>query len=146
MLYYSELLKYKNRLTKGNFFISSDNTIFDNIKFAYKQLYPYYKYKISPEWLEENLLIIGCRGNTSFDNAIIASPFFEREDFNNFVNNVNISNKYEVNMAERFPFISKMNKIYDNYQLYINEKMPSKWHFETFKNPELYYITLHFKH
>ena len=85
MLYYSELLKYKNRLTKGNFFISSDNTIFDNIKFAYKQLYPYHKYKISPEWLEENLLIIGCRGNTSFDNAIIASPFFERKDFNNFV-------------------------------------------------------------
>lgn len=34
LLYYSELLKYRNRLNKGNFFITSDKKIFENISFA----------------------------------------------------------------------------------------------------------------
>ena len=139
LLYYSELLKYKNRLNKGNFFITSDECLFNNIKFAYKQLYPYSKYIISPTYLEENIVIIGCRGNTAFDNPIIASPFFDENKFKELKNNI------KVDMSSRFPLISKMNILYDEYQKYINEKMPTKWHFEIFKNPEMYYITLHFK-
>ena len=139
LLYYSELLKYKNRLNKGNFFITSDKTLYNNIKFAYKQLYPYSKYIIEPTYLEENLVIIGCRGNTSFDNPIIASPFLEETDFSNLRAGI------IADMSQRFPFISKMNILYDGYQKYIKEKMPTKWHFEIFKNPEMYYITLHFK-
>lgn len=145
LLYYSELLKYKNRLNKGNFFITSTVEIFNNIKFAFKQLYPYQKYLVSRDILEDNILIIGCRGNTSFDNPIIASPFFEEDNYNLFLNSNNLIFNPRADTSEHFPLISKMNKVYDNYQLYINEKMPNKWHFEVFKNPEMYYICLHFK-
>ena len=41
--------------------------------------------------------------------------------------------------------MEKMNHLYDNYQLYINEKVPQKWHLEVFSNTKLYYIILHFK-
>ena len=30
--------------------------------------------------------------------------------------------------------MEKMNHLYDNYQLYINEKMPQKWHFKLYIN------------
>ena len=81
LLYYSELLKYKNRLNKGNFFITSDDKIFENIKFAAKQLNKYKKYKVSSKWLEENLIIIGAKGCMNFDNPIIASPFIDYKDY-----------------------------------------------------------------
>lgn len=95
------------------------------------------------EWLEENILIIGCRGNTAFDNPIVASPFFNENEYENYLERYNLSSNPRVKLDGRFPMISKMNKIYDTYQLFINEKMPDKWHFEVFKNPEMYYITLH---
>lgn len=146
LLYYSELLKYKNRLTKGNFFITSDNLIFENIKFAAKQLNKFKKYKVPSEWLEENLIIIGARGCMNFDNPIIASPFINYNDYQSFLKERNIDDRYEtklVNSGSSWPIMAKMRKHYDNYQLYLNEKMPSKWHFEKFLYPEMFYITLH---
>lgn len=146
LLYYSELLKYKNRLNKGNFFITSDNMIFDNIKFAAKQLNKYNKYKVPHEWLEENLIIIGAKGCMNFDNPIIASPFIDYNDYQLFLKTKGIDDRYEtklVGSGSSWPIMVKMRKHYDNYQLYLNEKMPSKWHFEKFLYPEMFYITLH---
>lgn len=146
LLYYSELLKYKNRLNKGNFFITSDNKIFENIKFAAKQLNRYNKYKVPSGWLEENLIIIGAKGCINFDNPIIASPFIKYEDYQQFLKEKNINDNYETKLVgskSSWPIMAKMRKHYDNYQLYLNEKMPLKWHFEKFLYPEMFYITLH---
>ena len=148
LLYYSELLKYKNRLNKGNFFITSDNTIFDNIKFAMKQLYPYKKYKVPSEWLEENIIIIGAKGTMNFDNPIIVSPFIEDYEYHQFLKNKGIFDNYKLTLkgsGSSWPVMAKMRKHYDNYQLYLNEKMPLKWHFEKFLYPEMFYIAIHLK-
>jgi hypothetical protein len=85
LLYYSELLKYKNRLNKGNFFITSNEKIFNNIKFAAKQLNKYKKYKVSPDVLEENIIIIGAKGCINFDNPIMAVPFINYSEYRNFL-------------------------------------------------------------
>ena len=146
LLYYSELLKYKNRLNKGNFFITSDDKVFDNIKFAARQLNKYKKYKVSSKWLEENLIIIGAKGCMNFDNPIIASPFIDYKDYQQFLKERGIDDRYEtklVGSGSSWPIMAKMRKHYDNYQLYLNEKMPLKWHFEKFLYPEMFYITLH---
>jgi hypothetical protein len=146
LLYYSELLKYKNRLSKGNFFITSDKDIFSNIKFAYRQINNYNKYIVSPEYLEENLIIIGAKGCMNFDNPIIACPFIDYDDFYSFLDINNIDREHElklINTGSSWPVVSYMRKHYDNYQRYLNEKMPLKWHFEIFKYPEMFYITLH---
>lgn len=148
LLYYSELLKYKNRLNKGNFFITSDDKIFENIKFAAKQLNKYKKYKVSSNWLEENLIIIGAKGCMNFDNPIIASPFIDYKDYQQFLRERDIDDRYETKLTgsgSSWPIMAKMRKHYDNYQLYLNEKMPLKWHFEKFLYPEIFYITLHLK-
>lgn len=142
LLYYSELLKYKNRMNKGNFFITSDNKIFNNIKFAAKQLNNYKKYKIESSYLEENLIIIGAKGYVNFDNPIIAVPFINSNDYNTFIKDrIN----FQINQSSSWPVMSYMRKEYDNYQLFLNEKMPLKWHFEIFNYPEMFYITLHLK-
>ncbi len=146
LLYYSELLKYKNRLNKGNFFITSDKEIYNNIKFAAKQLNKFWKYKAPLEWLEENIIIIGAKGCMNFDNPIIASPFIDKKEYTSFLKTKNIDDNYQlalVNSGSSWPIMSKMRKHYDNYQLYLNEKMPDKWHFEKFLYPEMFYITLH---
>lgn len=146
LLYYSELLKYKNRLNKGNFFITSDDIVFDNIKFAMKQLYPYKKYKVPSSWLEENIIIIGAKGTMNFDNPIIASPFINEYDYQRFLKNKGILDNYNLILkgsGTSWPIMSKMRKHYDNYQLYLNEKMPQKWHFEKFLYPEMFYIAIH---
>lgn len=146
LLYYSELLKYKNRLNKGNFFITSDDKVFENIKFAAKQLNKYNKYKVPSEWLEENLIIIGAKGCMNFDNPIIASPFIDYKNYQQFLKERGIDDRYEtklVGSGSSWPIMAKMRKHYDNYQLYLNEKMPLKWHFEKFLYPEMFYITLH---
>lgn len=146
LLYYSELLKYKNRLNKGNFFITSDDKIFNNIKFAAKQLNKYNKYKVPSTWLEENLIIIGAKGCMNFDNPIIASPFIDYNDYQTFLAERGIKDNYEtklVGSGTSWPIMAKMRNHYDNYQLYLNEKMPLKWHFEKFLYPEMFYITLH---
>lgn len=146
LLYYSELLKYKNKMNKGNFFITSNEKIFDNIKFAAKQLNHFKKYKVSKDILEENLIIIGAKGTVNFDNPIIAAPFIDYKDYKNFLisKNIDLENKLFLNGSKSsWPVMSKMRKEYDNYQLYINEKMPQKWHFEKFLYPEMFYITLH---
>ena len=146
LLYYSEILKYKNRLNKGNFFITSDKDIFDNIKFAATQLNKFNKYFIDPINLEENIIIIGAKGCVNFDNPIIAVPFINEYDYNSFLLNKGIfENKELVLKGSKscWPIMAKKRKEFDNYQLYINEKMPSKWHFESFLYPEMYYITLH---
>jgi hypothetical protein len=143
LLYYSELIKYWNRLNRGNFFITSDEIIFNNIGFAFKQLQKYDKYKVNENILPKNIIIIGAKGMTSFDNPIIASPFIDEIDYKNFLNKNKLSNFYQLDMKKRFPIMEKMNHLYDNYQLYINEKMPQKWHFEIFSNTKYYYIILH---
>ena len=145
LLYYSELLRYWNRLNRGNFFITSNNIIYDNINFAFKQLQKYFKFKVDKSILPENTIIIGAKGMTSFDNPIIASPFFDSDNYKNFLQDNKLSDFYQLNMSKRFPIMEKMNHLYDNYQLYINEKMPQKWHFEKFKNTNFYYIVLHIK-
>ena len=148
LLYYSELLKYKNRLNKGNFFITSDDMIYDNIKFAMKQLYPYKKYKVPKEWLEENIIIIGAKGTMNFDNPIIASPFIEEYDYQRFLKGKGIFDNYKLTLkgsGTSWPVMCKMRKHYDNYQLYLNEKMPQKWHFEKFLYPEMFYLAIHLK-
>lgn len=145
LLYYSELLRYWNRLNKGNFFISSDDTIFNNINFAFKQLQKFEKYKTSNFILPEDIIIIGAKGMTSFDNSIIVSPFIDKNDYKLFLNEHKLSDFYISDMKKRFPIMEKMNHLYDNYQLYINEKMPTKWYFEKFKNTKMYYIVLHLK-
>jgi len=146
LLYYSELLKYKNRLNKGNFFITSVPKIYKEIKFAAKQLNHYNKYLVSTEWLEENLIIIGAKGCMNFDNPIIASPFIDYTDYSSFLVEKNISDYYDLKLVgsgSSWPIMAKMRQKYDNYQLYLNEKMPLKWHFEKFLYPEMFYITLH---
>lgn len=148
LLYYSELLKYKNRLNKGNFFITSNEKIFDNIKFAAKQLNKFKKYKVSSEVLEENIIIIGAKGSVNFDNPIIAAPFINYSDYRNFLLNKGISLENDLILSgskSSWPVMAKMRKEYDNYQLYLNEKVPLKWHFEKFLYPEMFYITLHLK-
>lgn len=145
LLYYSELLRYWNRLNRGNFFITSDTTIFDNTSFAFKQLQKYFKYKVDTSILPENTIIIGAKGMTAFDNSIIASPFIDKIDYKRFLKENKLSDFYQLNMSKRFPIMEKMNHLYDNYQLYINEKVPQKWHFEKFKNTKYYYIVLHLK-
>lgn len=145
LLYYSELLRYWNRLNRGNFFITSDDTIFDNTAFAFKQLQKYFKYKVNKFILPENVIIIGAKGMTSFDNSIVASPFIDEDNYNLFLKENKLSDFYQLDMAKRFPIMEKMNHLYDNYQLYINENVPQKWHIETFKNSKLYYIVLHLK-
>lgn len=145
LLYYSELLRYWNRLNRGNFFITSDETIYNNTAFAFKQLQKYSKYIVSNNILKEDVIIIGAKGMTAFDNPIIASPFIEREKYENFLRDHKLSDFYQMDMKKRFPVMEKMNHIYDNYQLYINENVPQKWHVETFKNTKLYYIVLHLK-
>lgn len=148
LLYYSELLKYKNRLNKGNFFITSSQEIFDNIKFAARQLNNFKKYKVSSEVLEENLIIVGARGSVNFDNPIMAVPFIDYDDYYNFLSNKNISinsNLVLKGSKSSWPVMAKKRAEYDNYQLYLNEKMPLKWHFEKFLYPEMFYITLHLK-
>lgn len=148
LLYYSELLKYKNRLNKGNFFITSNQKIFDNIKFAARQLNRYKKYKVSNEWLEENIIIIGAKGCVNFDNPIIASPFINKEDYHTFLKekSININNKLKLHPTNSsWPIMAKMRTDYDNYQLYLNEKMPQKWHFEKFLYPEMFYLAIHLK-
>lgn len=146
LLYYSELLKYKNRLNKGNFFITSNEKIFDNIKFAAKQLNHFKKYKVSTDILEENLIIIGAKGCINFDNPIIAAPFIDYNEYKSFLDSKNIDINNElilVNSKSSWPVMVKKRKEYDNYQLYLNEKMPQRWHFEKFLYPEMFYITLH---
>lgn len=146
LLYYSELLKYKNRLTKGNFFITSDEKIYENTKFAARQLNRYKKFKVPKEWLEENLIIIGAKGCMNFDNPIIASPFIDNQDYRKFLEDKGIDDRYELKLVgsgTSWPVMSKMRKHYDNYQLYLNEKVPQKWHFEKFLYPEMFYLTIH---
>lgn len=145
LLYYSELLKYWNRLNRGNFFIFSDELLYNNTSFAFKQLQKYSKYKVSDLILPKNTIIVGAKGMTSFDNPIIASPFIDESDYKLFLDKNKLTNFYQLDMAKRFPIMEKMNHLYDNYQLYINEKMPPKWHFETFKDTKYYYIVLHLK-
>ena len=148
LLYYSELLKYKNRLNKGNFFITSNQQIFDNIKFAARQLNNFKKYKVSSDILEENLIIIGAKGSVNFDNPIIAVPFIDYTDFYNFLDTKDISvssNLILKGNKSSWPIMAKKRIEYDNYQLYLNEKMPLKWHFEKFLYPEMFYITIHLK-
>lgn len=143
LLYYSELIKYWNRLNRGNFFIFSDNILYDNTSFAFKQLQKYSKYKVDNSLLPENTIIIGAKGMTSFDNPIIASPFINENNYKEFLVKNKLTDFYQLDMSKRFPIMEKMNHLYDNYQLYINEKMPQKWHFEIFKNTQYYYIILH---
>lgn len=148
LLYYSELLKYKNRLNKGNFFITSNQQIFDNIKFAARQLNNFKKYKVSSNVLEENLIIIGAKGSVNFDNPIIAVPFIDYTDYYNFLDTKDISvssNLILKGNKSSWPIMAKKRIEYDNYQLYLNEKMPLKWHFEKFLYPEMFYITIHLK-
>lgn len=147
LLYYSELLKYKNRLNKGNFFITSDKDIFDNIKFAATQLNKFKKYFITENYLEPNLIIIGAKGCINFDNPIMAVPFIDKDDFDKFLVD---KGRYKSdlvlkNSKSSWPVMAHKRNEFDNYQLYINEKMPQKWHFETFLYPEMFYITLHLK-
>lgn len=146
LLYYSELLKYKNRLNKGNIFITSSPEIYKNTRFAFKQLNKYNKYLVPAEWLEENLIIVGAKGCVNFDNPIIAVPFIDQNDYENFLSLKGIDNNYELklkNAGSSWPVMAHMRKHYDNYQLYLNEKMPLKWHFEKFKYPEMFYLTIH---
>ena len=145
MLYYSELLRYWNRLNRGNFFITSNKNIFDNIGFAFKQLQNFDKYNVSQNLLAPDKIIIGAKGMTSFDNPIIASPFFEEHDYKEFLIKNKLTDYTKIEWSKRFPIMEKMNHLYDNYQLYINEKVPQKWHFEKFKNTKYYYIVLHLK-
>lgn len=143
LLYYSELLKYWNRLNRGNTFITS-STRFADISFAFKQLQHFNKFKVESSIIPNNIIIIGAKGITTFDNAIIASPFIDETGYKNFLKNNKLNDFYKLEMNKRFPIMEKMNHLYDNYQLYINEKVPQKWHLETFNNTKLYYITLHF--
>lgn len=145
LLYYSELLKYWNRLNRGNFFITSNNTIFDNINFAFKQLQKYEKYNINKDILPDNTIIVGAKGMTSFDNPIIASPFIDSNEYKKFLFDNKLSDFYQIDFGKRFPIMEKMNHIYDNYQKYINENVPQKWHIEKFDNCKLYYIVLHLR-
>ena len=146
LLYYSEILKYKNRLNKGNFFITSDKDIHSNIKFAATQLNKFTKYIVPSEWLEENLIIIGAKGCVNFDNPIQAVPFIDEYEFKQFLLQKGKLNEPKLkltNSGSSWPVMVKKREEYDNYQLFLKEKMPLKWHFETFLYPEMYYITLH---
>lgn len=145
LLYYSELLKYWNRLNRGNFFITSNKTIFDNIKFSFKQLQKFDKYFISEKLLNPDKIIIGAKGITAFDNPVIASPFLDKNDYKQFLSENKLTDFYQLKVDKRFPIMEKMNHLYDNYQLYLNEKVPQKWHLEIFKNCKLYYIVLHLR-
>lgn len=145
LLYYSELLKYWNRLNRGNFFITSNSAIFDNINFAFKQLQKYEKYNINKDILPDNTIIVGAKGMTSFDNPIIASPFIDSDEYKKFLFDNKLSDFYQIDFGKRFPIMEKMNHIYDNYQKYINENVPQKWHIEKFDNCKLYYIVLHLR-
>lgn len=142
LLYYSELLKYKNRLNKGNIFITSDDLIFENIKFAAKQLNKFKKYKVDKDLLEENLIIIAAKGYVNFDNPIVAAPFIDSSEYNLFLKDIPNYNK-SFKSTSSWPVMNQMIHEYENYQKFINEKMPLKWHFEKFLYPEMYYITLH---
>lgn len=146
LLYYSEVLKYKNRLNKGNFFITSDTEIYNNIKFAATQLNRFNKYIVPSDWLEENLIIVGAKGCVNFDNPIQVSPFINEYDFKKFLLENGKVQEPTLNLrncGSSWPVMVKKREEYDNFQLYLKEKMPSKWHFETFLYPEMYYITLH---
>ena len=146
LLYYSELLKYKNRMNKGNFFITSDDEIYNNIKFAARQLNRYNKYKVSSDILEENLIIIGAKGNMNFDNPIMAVPFIDETDFRNFLRNRGIKFKEEIQLNKSglmYPVVDYYQKQYEKYQLYLNEKEPLKWHLEKFLYPEMFYLVIH---
>lgn len=144
LLYYSELLKYWNRLNRGNVFITA-NERFNDISFAFKQLQHFDKYKVEENTLPDNVIIIAARGITNFDNSIIASPYIDEVDYKSFLKNNKLTDFYQIDASKRFPIMEKMNHLYDNYQLYINEKVPQKWHLEVFSNTKLYYIILHFK-
>ena len=82
----------------------------------------------------------------NFDNPIIASPFIDNQDYRKFLEDKGIDDRYELKMVgsgTSWPVMSKMRKHYDNYQLYLNEKVPQKWHFEKFLYPEMFYLTIH---
>lgn len=146
LLYYSELLKYRNRLNAGNFFITSDKLIHNNIKFSAKQLRKFDKYLINPLYLEENIIIVGAKGTMNFDNQIMAVPFIDNYDYNRFLLNKGIVPSKEIKLeipGKAYPIVDYYRKKYDNYELYLNEKVPLKWHFETFKHTNKFYISLH---
>lgn len=133
-------------MNKGNFFITSENEIYNNIKFAAKQINKYNKYKVSPDVLEENLIIVGAKGCMNFDNPIMAVPFIDKYDFEFFLRNKGITVKEEIQLNKSglmYPVVDYYRKQYEKYQLYLNEKMPLKWHFEKFLYPEMFYMVIH---
>ena len=145
LLYYSELLKYYNKLNKGNIFITSCKEIHDNIKIPFKRLRSYNKYLINSKYLEENIIIIAAKGAMNFDNQIIAVPFIDEYDYNKFLLNKGIIPNKEIVLNKKlaYPVVDYYRKQYENYQLYLNEKMPLKWHFEKFKYSDRFYFALH---
>lgn len=143
-LFYSELLRYWNKINRGNFFITSNKKLYDNCTFCILWLKKYSRYLVSEKFLPKNTMIIGARGWTIFDNPIIACPFFDREEYKNFLYNNNLTDYSTIDMSVKFPIMSSRVKLYENYEKYLNEKVPDKWHFEIFKNPEMHYITVQF--
>lgn len=146
LLYYSEILKYRNRLNKGNFFITSEKEIYNNISFSGKDIRKINKYLLNPQFLEENIIIIGARGVLNFDNPIIAVPFIDNADYQNFLHSKNIlpTTKFDLEIkGKSYPIVELYRKQFEKYELYLKEKMPLKWHFEIFNYTDKFYITLH---
>lgn len=143
-VYYSELLRYLNKMNRGTVFITSNKKLYNNAKFAYRQLPKYQRYLLPENVLPQDVMIIMAKGITTFDNPIIAVPFIDKDEYKKFLLENNISDYSTIDMSKRFPIMEKMNMKYDNYQKYINYSIPKKWLIEVFNKPERYYISLHF--
>ena len=100
------------------------------------------RYPIVPQTITVHL------GKPSEDARNITVPFIDYTDFYNFLDTKDISvssNLILKGNKSSWPIMAKKRIEYDNYQLYLNEKMPLKWHFEKFLYPEMFYITIHLK-
>lgn len=137
VLFLIHLMKYKNYITKGNGLISSNQALLDSLNFRFTEVQNLMRYKTSPEYLPENVLLVISRGMTNFDTPYIATPLIDRKFYNDFLKENDLPEEYELDYASnnnKFRHIKWYSNIIANQQAFLDKYMPDYWLVEKVMN------------
>lgn len=137
-------LFYFNKMTYGNCLITSNKTLYDKLKFRINGL-QFKKALVSKELLDENLLIIGAKGAMSTDCGIILCPIIDKDHYMEWLDLNGLTDNIPVDSKHKFPLLKKWGEIYQHYNMYLNENVPSKWYVSKQDNCVDFYHIIHFK-
>ena len=134
----------------GNFIITSRDDLYNEKLFLNTEIRDFQVYLVNENLLPKNVLILGCKGKTSFSNPYVACPLIDKSHFDElcYLNNIDISS-FIFDRKARYPIYEKQMNLYSLYQSYLDNIEVPYWYIEKFNEPttprqKAYYTTLYF--